>query len=712
VSEAAAALFLRDLAIILGVAALTTVVCGRLRLPLVAGYLVSGVVLGPTAWPDLIKDPATVRVLAEVGVVLLLVSVGLEFRLQRLIRLGPRVGLTALVEVGFMLAVGLAIGKALGWTQLDGLLGAGMVAISSTAVIAKVFDERPVDWRVKDLVFGVLVMEDLVAIVLVAVASAAALGAGLDAKSISSVVIRLTGLLVAVLVVGMLVVPRIIRAVIQLKRTETTLVTAVGLTFTLALVTHGAGYSVALGAFLAGLLMAESGVGHQVGEVIRPVRDLFGAVFFVAVGMLLDVRAALAAWPLVLLFTAVVLVGKVVGVSVGAFLNGFGTRKAIQAGMSMAQIGEFSFILAGLGLASGAGRAPLYPVAVAVALVTAFSTAWLVGRSDRVASWFDRRLPAPLQTFSSLYGAWIESSAARRSVGGNTQRARKLVRLLVVDTVILAATLILTSIGYRRGIEWLERLGIALDLERILILVAGAVLALPFGFGLMLAVRRLARLVAESAVPPVAPGKVDQGLAPRRLFVISTQIALVLAIGIPLVAVTLPFLPPFGAPGVVLALLLLLGFSFWRTARDLESHARAGAELVVHVLAKQAAAGDTGQFEVVRGMLPGLGDLAPLRVEPGSEVVGKTLGELNVRGRTGATVVAIARDGEGRAFPKASERLRAGDLIAVTGTHQAITEAEALVHATGTRPPPTEKAATEPPAEPAPDDSGAPASDK
>src|SRR5262249_5428110 len=195
VTETAAALFLKDLAILFGVAALATVVFERLRLPIIAGYLVAGIVLGPHVGPALITDSATVRVLAEVGVVLILGSVGLEFRLRRLLQLGPRVGLTAVIEVGFMLAVGIGLATAIGWGRLDRLLAGGIVAISSTAVIAKVFEERAVGRSLKDLVFGVLVMEDLAAIVLIAIAAAAALGSGLDVGSIADVLLRMGGIL-------------------------------------------------------------------------------------------------------------------------------------------------------------------------------------------------------------------------------------------------------------------------------------------------------------------------------------------------------------------------------------------------------------------------------------------------------------------------------------------------------------------------------------
>ncbi|MFN0178987.1 MAG: cation:proton antiporter [Gemmatimonadales bacterium] len=676
--ETSAASVLQDLAVLLVIAAAATIVFQRLKLPVVAGYLTAGILAGQEITRPLIADPGVIRSLAEIGVVMVMVSVGLEFRVRRVARLGARVGMTALIEVGLMLALGYGAARLIGWSTTDALLAAGVVAISSTTVIAKVFEERSVDWRVKDLVFGVLILEDIIAIIIVAVATTVALGNALDAESLGRLLGRLALLLVAMAVVGMLTVPSIIRAVVRLERTETTLVTAVGITFLAALITHSAGYSVALGAFVAGTLMAESGVGHQVGEVLRPVRDLFAAVFFVAVGMLLDVDAAVAAAPWVILFSIVVVGGKILGVSVGAFLAGFGTRRSVQAAMRMAQIGEFSFIIAGLGVAGGTATSPLYAVAVATAMVTAFLTPWLAGRSEATAMWLDRRLPAPLQTFSTLYASWLETLTAERGAKSPRRRARRLLRLVVLDAAVVAGSLVLTSLAYRGEVPWLRWLDPGTALGRLVILGAGAVIAAPFGVGLVLAARRLATQLAESVIPPVAAGKVDQGRAPRRVLLVTLEIAVTVAVGIPLVVVTLPFLPPYGAPGVIVAVLLLLGLAFWRTARDLDSHTRAGAELVAHVLGRRGAKDPDGLAEV-QGMLPGLGEFLPLTVEEASPVAGRTLGELNLRGQTGATVVAVVRGDQRVAYPDADLKLEAGDLVAVTGTHQAIVQAEALL---------------------------------
>ncbi len=688
VTDPVAAHFLKDLAIILSLAALVTVVFQRLHLPLVPGYLAAGVVVGPEIARGLISDPATIRALAEIGVVLVMFFVGLEFRVRRVARLAPRLGLAVLIEISLMLVLGFGAATLLGWGELESLLAAGVVAISSTAVIAKSFEETAPEWRLRDLVFSLVVLEDVVAIVLVAVLTTMAFGSAVDVGSLGGLLGRLAVLLAAMVVVGLLTVPPVIRAVVALGRSETILITAVGLTFLFALITHTAGYSVALGAFLAGVLMAESGVGHQVTQIVQPVRDLFAAVFFVAVGMLLDPAAAVGEWRTVLLFVVVVIVGKVVGVSVGAFLAGFGTRTSVQAAMSMAQIGEFSFIIAGLGLAGQTGGRALYSVAVATALVTAFLTPVLIRRSEAAAWWLDRRLPRRIQTFTSLYTAWVETLSVGPGEARDRGPRRRMLAWLALDAALVAAALIGASFQLTRDAGWLDWLGVSARVERPLILTVAAAAALIFGAGMARTARRLARMVAESVVPSVAAGLVDQGRAPRRALEITVEIALTIAVGIPLVLVTLPFLPAFGVPVMVGAVLVLLGFAFWRTAWDLDSHTRAGAELVAHVLARQGAGG-AGSLDQVRDMLPGLGELSPMRVEAGSAIAGKTLGDLNIRGRTGATIVAVAREGGTRlVFPTAGDRLEQGDLIAVTGSHQAILAAEALAQGNDARPEP------------------------
>ncbi|HET9276298.1 MAG TPA: cation:proton antiporter [Gemmatimonadales bacterium] len=700
----AAHFFLRDLALILVTAALATVTFQRLRLPVIVGYLVAGMLVGPLAPTRLIRDPGTIETLAELGVVLLLFSIGLEFRLRRLATLGPRVALATVVEVGLMLLLGFSAARLLGWDTLQSMLAGGLVAISSTMVVSRALADTQADRRLKDIVFGVLVMEDLFAIILIAVLTTVATGDSLSGPLLARTLTRLGLFLTAMIVAGMLVVPRAVRAAVSLKRAETTLVASVGICFLFALLSAMAGYSVALGGFIAGALVAESGAHHIVAETVRPVRDLFAAIFFVAVGMLFDPAVVTAQWDAILLLFAVVVAGKVIGVSLGVFLAGYGTRDAVRSGMTLAQIGEFAFVIVGIGSAGRGGS--LYPIAVAVATLTAFTTPYFVRRAAAAASWVDRRLPHRVQTFSSLYASWLDLMMAGRREVTRASRTRRMARFLILDAAIVTAVIIGTSIAHRRLPEWLD--GDGGWVVRFGALAAGGLVALPFGIGLVRTVRKLAFFLAEGALPRPAKG-LDQAHAPRRALEVALQFGLSGAVGVPMALLTLPFVPPFGVTGVAVAILLLLGVAFWRTTTDLESHARAGAELIVHVLAKQGHEADPRSFEVVRDLLPGLGTIVPLEVAEGSEAVGRTLGELSLRGRTGATVVALSRAGQRHPFPPAGTELRAGDMLALTGSADAIGAAAALLRARGTSSPPSARGATAPPAGAAPARPEAPA---
>ncbi len=671
--------FLGSLALVLGVAAITTILFQRLRQPVVLGYLVAGLLVGPHVALIPVADIETVRALAELGVILLMFSLGLDFNLHKLARLAPTAGLVAAVEVGLMLTLGYLAGQLLGWSTLESVIAGGIVAISSTMIIARSLAEQGVEGRFTDLVFGVLIVEDLVAILLLAALPTLVSGTGLSAGGMLAMLGRLGLFLALALGGGLLIIPRLFRTVVRLRRPETTVVASVGFCFAAALLAMRAGYSVALGAFLAGSLIAESGASRQVAALIRPVRDMFTAVFFVAVGMLLDPRLVLEHWFAILVLLAVVLVGKVLGVSVGAFLSGAGTRTAVRSGMSMAQIGEFSFIIAGAGLAEAPTNNFLYPVAVAVSVVTAFTTPWMIRWSEPAALLVDRRLPHALQTYATLYGSWVETLRSGRKSPAPASRPRRLIRVIIVDLLGLAAVIIGTSILLPQLVQDLGRSGLSSTIAWWTVVAAGAALAFPFCYGMVRAARQLVLTTVERAFPAVAHGAVDLGRAPRRALLITLEIAAVLGIGAPLVAVTLPFVPSYSGPTFLVVVLTLVGIAFWRSARDLQGHVRATSDLVVEALARQGSAGGPNLLERVQEMIPGIGTLVPVSLTLDSPAVGQSLAELNLRGRTGATVVAVARGDARIVFPEATTRLFAGDLLALTGSQDAIRAARMIL---------------------------------
>ncbi len=674
----AATAFLTDLALVLGVAALTTVLMQRLRLPPVFGYLVAGVVIGPGDYLPLVADVETVRTLSELGVILLMFSLGLGFTARKIARLASTAGVIAAVEIGLCLTLGYAAGRLLGWSLIESLFAAALVAISSTMIIAKVFEEQRITGPLADVVFGVLVMEDLVAILCLAVLSAVAGGGASSAALAAGTLPKLALFLAVVSFLGFSSVPRAFRWVVGLRRDETTLVASVGLCFTLALLAHLAGFSVALGAFLAGSFVAEGGVGRIVEQLVRPLRDLFAAIFFVAVGMSIQPAAILTYWPAIVVLALVVLVGKTVGVSIGAFLAGLGTRTSVRAGLSMAQIGEFSFIIAGLGVTTGAVAPFLAPVAVSVAVLTALGAPVLVARSTDVANYVDRRLPRALQTYATLYASWVESIRAAGRERSPRARTRRLVRFIILDAVLLILLLVGASLAMRTEVgpaaaylhvapQFLQWGAVTLALASLF----------PLLYGIARAARSLGQGIADQAVPPPEPGKADFGAAPRRALRLTVQIGVVLIIGVPAVAVTLPFLPGYGVPLFVGTLLLLLGVAFWRSARNLQGHVRAGASMIVEALAmtQEHPAAALDIIDEVRRLLPGIGELTPVVVRTGDAAEGRTLAELNLRGLTGASVVGLCRGAERVVLPPAHEALQAGDTLALTGTQEAIASA-------------------------------------
>jgi CPA2 family monovalent cation:H+ antiporter-2 len=683
--------FLVALTIILGIAALTTVLFQRLHQPVVLGYILAGFLIGPNVPFPLVADRDIVRTLSEIGVILLMFSLGLEFSLGKLVKLGPTAGLTALLQSSLMIWLGYVTAQLLGWTRLESLFTGAIIAISSTTIIAKAFDEQNIRGPLRELVVGILIVEDLIAILLMATLTAIASGAGLTASEIAETTGKLALFLVALVSIGLLVVPRAVRLVQRLGRPETTLVASIGFCFGVSLLAQEFGYSVALGAFIAGSLIAESGEPKEIEHLVQPVRDIFAAIFFVSVGVLIDPALIAQHWGAIAALTAVVIVGKVLGVSVGAFLTGNGVRTSVQSGMSLAQIGEFSFIIAGLGLALGATRDFVYPVAVGVSAITTLTTPWLIRASGPVATFADHKMPRPIQTFVTLYGSWLEH-ARRQPRAASGGPVRRLVRLLVLDLLLLAALTIAVSLGMQRLVGVLHaRLGLDPDVAQLAIVAGAVALGLPLAAGFVRVGRRLGRTLAESALPPVHPGSLDLSAAPRRALDVTLELAIVLLSGLPLLALTQPFVGGGYGASLLALLLVALGISFWRGAADLQGHVRAGAQTILEALVMQGRkrgpsnprdATDPGDgLRQIRELLPGLGEPTSVRLDAGSHAVGRTLAELNLRALSGASVLAILRGEEGIIAPAADEILRADDVLALAGTHAAIDAAREILAA-------------------------------
>jgi len=663
---------LTDAALIAGAAALFATVFQRLGLPLVTGYLLAGLAVGPHLHLGISVDPALAQPLSEIGVILLMFTLGLEFSLRRLVRIAPSGGLVAVIECSFVAWLGYVLARALDFSTTESIFVGALCAISSTTIVAKTFGEKNIRGHLAEIVFSVLVAEDLIAILLLAGLTAVTGAGAVSAVFLGRTTLRLIAFLAVLLVAGMLLVPRLVRWIARLGRGEIMVMTCLGLAFGFAFVAQEAGYSVAFGGFIAGALVAESGESKLAERLVRPIRDLFAGVFFVSIGMLIDPKAMAEHPVAILALTAVVIVGKVAGVSLASFVAGNGVRPSIQAGMSLAQIGEFSFIIAGLGTQVGALRGFFFPVAIAVSAFTSLLTPFLVQRSAGVAAFVDGKLPHPAQTYAALYGSWVQALGQTRSRPPEWMRVRRLAAFLVLDVAIIASLVIASSLGRVRVAELVA--GRLHPLVAQILLVALTVaLALPFFWSALRSARKLGFALAEGAFP--RKGDVDLAEAPRRALRATLNLTILFAAGAPLVAMTQPFLPRSIPFALVLVIgVALLALPFWRSATNLQGHVRAGTQAIVETLLAQSRSGahSSGSLDELRSILPGIGEPTAITVSGNAVCIGSSLKELNLRGLTGATVLAIERGSAEVVVPTADEVLRDHDTLVLTGTHEAV----------------------------------------
>jgi CPA2 family monovalent cation:H+ antiporter-2 len=668
--------FLQDLGLVLCVAALTSVLFQRLRLPAVLGYLVAGVIVGPHLPIPLFASSENVHQIAELGVIVLMFSIGLEFSLRRLVRLGRSAGVIATLAVGLMLWLGYLCGLALGFEPRLAFATGALLSISSTMVASRMLGQLQPARNVSDLVIGITVVEDLFAFLLLAVLTALIGGSGLSARDFAFSIAQLCGFLVALTVIGLLIVPRGLSFVAALGSRETTLVAAIGVCFAGALAAGSLGYSSALGAFIAGALAAESGEARRIELLVRPLRDVFGAVFFVSIGMQVDPAVLLEHWLPVLALTGVTVAGKIAGVTLGALAVGQRTEVAVQVGMSLAHIGEFSFLVASVALALGPEASILTPIAVAVCVLTVILSPLLASRAARFGQLADQRLPQTLRTYLALYSSWLEGARERPSKTTLFARSRRVALWMMADAAFIVLIVVGTSITRPLVVKGLhDAAGIDTNLGSALFVVVACVAALPFGLGIVRCARRLGSLIAAEVLPAEQTTGADLADAPRRALLAGLQFGLLGVLALPVLALTQPFVPALPSAAALLVLLAVAFWALWRSASNLEGHVRAGAAMILQVLASQSRQAQPPSLEAVRELLPGLGDLTPVRLEPGDRAIGHTVQELNLQGRSGASILCISRNAEGFIEPTGDVRFEAGDVLTLAGSGESIAAA-------------------------------------
>lgn len=385
-----------DLALILVSAGAVTLLFRWLKQPLVLGYIVAGIVAGPQLrlLPIFVVDTVHIKTWADIGVVFLLFALGLEFSFKKLASVGKTAILTATVVVSGMMLSGYAVGSLLGWSAMNSLFLGGMLSMSSTTIIIKAF--KDIDIKEKSFtegVFGVLVVEDLVAVILMVLLSTLSVSKEFDGGQLLFSIMRLVFFLALWFIFGIFLIPTFLKEVRKLMTEETLLIVSTGLCLGMVVIAVKAGFSAALGAFVMGSVLAETADVKHIEKIMEPLKNFFGAIFFVSVGMMVDPAVMVVyAWPIVVLVLTI-LVGQVFFSTAGFLFSGKNLHVALQSGFSLAQIGEFAFIIAGLGHSLGVTASFLYPVVIAVSVITTFTTPYFIKMADPVYSLLEKRVP-------------------------------------------------------------------------------------------------------------------------------------------------------------------------------------------------------------------------------------------------------------------------------------------------------------------------------
>lgn len=640
-----------DLAFILLLGAVVTLVFKWIRQPVVLGYIVAGFLASPhfEALPSVTTEE-NIEFWAQLGIIVLLFSLGLEFSFRRLVNTGGSAVVTALVIVAGMMGLGFVAGHLMGFSTINCLFLGGMLSMSSTTIIIKAFTDMGLrHQRFAGLVLAVLIVEDLFAVVMMVVLSSIAAGSGVSGSDLLLSVGSLVFFLVIWFLGGVLLVPSLLRRARRWLNDETLLVVSMGLCLGMAVLALVCGFSLALGAFVMGSILGGTSWAERIEHVTAGVKDLFGSIFFISVGMMVQPAVIGVYWGPILGLSGLVIVGMILFGTMGMLVTGQGLREAICAGFSLTQIGEFAFIIATLGMSLGVLSGEIYPIVVAVSVLTTFTTPYFIRMAPGVAAWVEGHLPRGVVEGLERYRRQVSEE---RNEGRATGAIVALVRRYLWRILLYSIVLIALSIASRRwalpmGVEMFgERLG------RIAAVAATLVVMSPFLLALCL--------------PP--RGRKEEGKKVKkdgwpRVAMMVLRVALAVAFIVHTLGMALPL-----ATGalIAIAMVCLVGILL---SRRLRRHLR-GLERRFALNLDERELRRSGRGNTLVSDLR----VAYIRVGYGSPVAGERLAASGLRGNYGVSVVSIQRpDGSGvRVIPDGQERLFPGDTVGVVGTDEQI----------------------------------------
>ena len=660
-----------DLAVILITAGVITVVFKWLKQPLVLGYILAGFFIGPYfPWFPAVTDTQNVHVWSDIGIVFLMFALGLEFSLKKLKRVGATGAITALTELAIMFLIGNVVGHLLGFSDMDCIFLGCMLSISSTAIIIKSFDDLKLkQQKFTGTVTAVLVVEDIVAVLLLVVLSTVSVSRTFDGGQLFWSMVKLVFFLIVWFVFGIYLIPTFLRWMRKYMTEETLLLVAVGLCFGMVVLAAKVGFSTALGAFVMGAILAETIEVDVIHRLITPLKNLFGAVFFVSVGMLIKPEVLGHYWLQILVIALSIIVFKTTAATTGILLSGKPLKTAVQSGFCFCQIGEFSFIIAGLGLSFGVIDENLYPVIVSVSILTTFVTPYMIKGAEPFYRWLEPRIPRKvmerLDSYSSHSRSGEDNGASIREF-----LSKQLSSILLYGVILVAISLL--SIGVLR--PFLDRLFGEMHIpqiwSRLIGLVGTLVIMSPFLWAV--AVKNVSRQkiremfdtyrFSQAVVIPVLV---------LRYFVALFSVGTVVA---GYVDIAVGFL-------LVIAVIVMAVVLFSRRADGFYAQIEERFSKNFNSRAAQAS------FHIPEGMENEF-MMERLRMTPSSPLAGSTLAEASIRERYGANVVTIERGDRVIDLPPKQTVMMPADVLTVIGTEEQVSairgdidhEADMLVH--------------------------------
>lgn len=645
-----------DLALILGAAAVITLLFKWLKQPLVLGYIIAGFMVGPhfNLTPTVI-DKESIETLAEIGVIFLLFSLGLEFSFKKLVRVGGSASITALFEIVFITVGGYFLGKAMGWNTMDSLFLGGMLASSSTTIILRAFDELGLKTkRFAGIVFGVLIVEDIVVILLMVLLSTMAVSRMFEGTEMLLTVFKLSFFLILWFVAGIFLLPTLLKKVKKFLNDETLLILSLGLCLGMVVLATQVGFSAELGAFVMGSIIAETTSAEKVEHLLKPVKDLFGAIFFTSVGMMIDPAAMVQYAQPIIWVTLLTLFGKLFSTTVGALISGQPLKQSVQVGASMAQIGEFAFIVAALGLSLGVTSAFLFPVAVGASAITTFTTPYLIKSSGWMYDRLVKLLPESVSERLNRYSAET-NKVARRS------EWRTMVRSTIVNAVLLSIIIVAVIVYSSVYIEpWITKNGDSLAVRIGASLLTLTILS-PFLWAL--AIR--------------TPSDVYQKMVVDSQF--KGTFYTVRLIKLALVAFFIGFLlhrffniyVGIGFTAIVISLLVIFSEKIQNLYGKLEQR------FFANLNDREIETSRVNRTELA----PWDAHIVPVIIPHNADCIGKSLLELRWRETIGINVVMIKRADHHIAVPDKNQMIFPNDELLVLGTDHQIQKLRVLVRA-------------------------------